>query len=92
LENLPTIEYVAKTAKEWQPPDFTVVAGVWQQMLQTGPRKHRLRWLLERGLWPETIEKARLGHTGDRFSIPVFWWGGCGGVSVACRRQVLFRF
>lgn len=40
--------------------------------LLQGPRAHRKEWLLARGLTEETIRKARLGHTGRAFTIPVF--------------------
>jgi hypothetical protein len=50
--------------------DHALAIDTWQRTLHEGSRRHRIDWLLDRGLWPETIKRYRLGHTGDRFSIP----------------------
>lgn len=42
------------------------------QRVLWGIRKPRLQWLYERGLTDETIRLARIGHTGERFTIPVY--------------------
>jgi hypothetical protein len=72
---------------EASPPRFDPVppfswAGVviWHRTLTEGPMRHRIGWYLERGLSPETIERFRLGHTGARFAIPVWFEGACTGV------------
>jgi hypothetical protein len=44
---------------------------VWADLLLTGVRKHRLRFLVERGLFLQTIRRYRLGHTGESFAIPL---------------------
>lgn len=39
-------------------------------------REHRIQWFCKRGIWRSTVEKHRLGHTGEKFVIPVwdsFW-------------------
>lgn len=45
---------------------------IWHRCLIAGPREHRLCWLLNRGLWRSTVLQYGLGHTGDRFSIPIY--------------------
>ncbi|CCF83477.1 toprim domain-containing protein [Nitrolancea hollandica] len=47
---------------------------IWRRTLAVGPRKPRLDWLQDRGLWPSTVERAGIGHTGERFSIPIWGW------------------
>jgi DNA primase len=37
-----------------------------------GPRRERISWLLERGLDERTIREAGIGHTGSKFSIPIY--------------------
>lgn len=47
------------------------MVDVWHRTLVDGPRRERLQYLYDRGLWHTTIVKHRLGHTGDRFVIPL---------------------
>jgi hypothetical protein len=37
-----------------------------------GPMRHRLGWLIGRGLRRMTVEKLKLGHTGQSFTIPIW--------------------
>ncbi len=45
--------------------------GIYERLLY-GLCSERLRWLLERGLTLATIRRARFGHTGSAFVIPLF--------------------
>lgn len=52
--------------------DLPLMVRVWKRVLNEGSRRSHIAWLEDRGLWRKTIEQASLGHTGDRFAIPVF--------------------
>lgn len=59
------------------------------QRILWGVRKPRLQWLYERGLNDATIQEAQLGHTGDRFTIPVY--GADGSLlNIRSRRDDVF--
>lgn len=45
--------------------------ATWSQCLLVGPRRHRIDWLLQRGLSRVTVNRYGLGHTGIAFSIPI---------------------
>lgn len=52
------------------PVDWEVRARLTHQHLTQGNRRHRLGYLRGRGLSLDSIERARLGHDGLRFTIP----------------------
>jgi DNA primase len=52
------------------------LAEVYHQMLWSGPRQHRMKWLQARGLSKYSIQHWQLGHDGNRFVIPL--WGAEG--------------
>ena len=53
-------------------PLHPALAAIYHEMLTNGPRSHRMDYLFDRGLDRETIDLAKLGHDGQRFTIPVF--------------------
>jgi hypothetical protein len=63
-------ERVAENTKTNPLP--TALAQIYNSVLMRGARKHRLDWLLARGLTEETIGNFLIGHDGNRFTIPVF--------------------
>jgi DNA primase len=72
LDALPEVQEVRDTRGVVQDPrSLRLALDTWHQLLFDPIRHHRIDYLESRGLWPETIKAARLGHTGDRFSIPV---------------------
>ena len=76
-----------KDSVGYEPPLSTLVS-LWQETLWGGPRKHRLSWLLNRGLTRETIRAARLGHDGMYFTIPVL--AGSRVAGIKRRRDSLY--
>lgn len=74
-DDLPRYVERGTQRKERTKPVVNVtMVRVWHRTLMRGPRRDRITWLHERGLWNTTITNHCLGHTGDRFSIPV--WRG----------------
>jgi hypothetical protein len=61
--------------KESAPPFDPVAIKLWHRTLLYGPRRNRLSYLLDRGIREDIIQRFLIGHTGYRFSIPV-WYGG----------------
>lgn len=53
-------------------PLHPALADIYHEMLVSGPRSHRLDYLLDRGLDRETVDLAKLGHDGQKFTIPVY--------------------
>lgn len=77
-DDLPAIK---ERSRQRQPyvPDRRLVPQVhaWHRTLvdRSSPRRWRIAWLQEHyGLWEETINEALVGHTGTRFSLPI--WDG----------------
>lgn len=61
------VEQMTKTE-----PLHPALAQMYHEVLMTGPRKHRLQWLFDRGLNDETIMRHQIGHDGQRFVIPIY--------------------
>jgi 5S rRNA maturation endonuclease (ribonuclease M5) len=60
--------------RESAPPFDPVAIKLWHRTLLDGPRRDRLSYLLNRGLQEDMVRRFLIGHTGYRFSIPV-WYG-----------------
>lgn len=79
-EGLPTIEVETRRAVSTDDavdPLLSARIVMWHRNLTdpASPRAWRLQWLRDKyGLWPETIERYQLGHTGTKFSLPI-WQG-----------------
>lgn len=74
--NLATLPRVTSTTTEKDATEeerraWGILCRVWHRTLVEGPRRERIQWFYERGLWEDTIRKYLLGHTGDRFSLPI---------------------
>lgn len=65
--------------------DVETMVGVWHRTLMLGRRQYRKAWYYDRGIWESTIKRFQLGHTGDRFSIPL--WNGNRITSYQLRRD-----
>lgn len=51
--------------------DRRVLVASWHRTLVEGPRYCRLDYLYDRGIYHSTIVRQQLGHTGERFVIPL---------------------
>lgn len=55
----------------FDPRASALMCDIWHHTLVHGPRRERIDWLLQRGIWYATILEQKLGHTGERFVIPI---------------------
>lgn len=53
----------ARPVERWQ-------VDVYHRIL-TNQRHHRIEWFRRRGFWDETLVDHKIGHTGEKFVIPV---------------------
>lgn len=54
-------------------PDATrVTVRVAHAFLTRGPRRERLEWLVERGIFRRAVDQQLIGHDSERFVIPVW--------------------
>jgi len=73
---------------ESAPPFDPVAIKLWNRTLLYGPRRNRLPYLLDRGIREDVVRRFLIGHTGYRFSIPV--WYGQEMVAVQYRADPLY--